>query len=210
MSGGLHFLADHHLQLPLRRKSRGRRWVPAGRARIYDLLVNPAYAGIYEYRPGAKKPPGHPSTEGGMPPAGMPDMPKVDRKVIVPKEVAAKWKAVKLTIEDKVKKSSKEYTVNVGGEQAVGIEDPDAAGEEVPQSPLVGRRRRLRWGVGGHAQGSFHFNSSAASSITRGTIAFNSFSICSGGIVRMSVESTTTSAIFPAVRLPRIFSAKLA
>ena len=69
-------------------------------------------------------PPGHPSTEGGMPPqgmpqTGMPDMPKVDRTVVVPKEVAAKWKAVKLTIEDKAAKTTKEYTINVGGEQAV-------------------------------------------------------------------------------------------
>ena len=36
-----------------------------------------------------------------MPPAGMPDMPKVDRKVVVPKNVAAKWTAVRLTIENK-------------------------------------------------------------------------------------------------------------
>ena len=54
-----------------------------------------------------------------MPPAGMPDMPKVDRKIIVPKEVSSKWKAVKLTIDDKAAKSSKEYTINVGGQQAL-------------------------------------------------------------------------------------------
>ena len=64
-------------------------------------------------------PAGHPSTEGGMPQTGMPDMPKVDRKVIVPAEVKAKWKAVKLTIEDKTAKSTKEYTVAVGSELAV-------------------------------------------------------------------------------------------
>jgi len=66
-------------------------------------------------------PPGHPPMEGGMPPAGagMPDMPKVDRKVVVPKEVTAKWKAVKLTIEDKAAKSSKEYTVAIGSDVAV-------------------------------------------------------------------------------------------
>ena len=62
-------------------------------------------------------PPGHPSTEGGMPP--MPDMPKVDRAVVVPKEVKAKYSAVKLTIEDKAAKSTKEYTVAVGSELAV-------------------------------------------------------------------------------------------
>ena len=64
-------------------------------------------------------PPGHPSTEGGMPQTGMPDMPKVDRKVVVPAEVKAKWKAVKLNIEDKTAKSTKEYTVAVGTELAV-------------------------------------------------------------------------------------------
>ena len=64
-------------------------------------------------------PAGHPSTEGGMPQTGMPDMPKVDRKVIVPAEVKAKWKAVKLTVEDKTAKSTKEYTVAVGSELAV-------------------------------------------------------------------------------------------
>ena len=70
-------------------------------------------------------PPGHPSMEGGMPqgmPQGMPNMPetpKKDRKVVVPKEVAAKWKAVKLAIEDKKAKASKEYTVAVGSDLAV-------------------------------------------------------------------------------------------
>ena len=64
-------------------------------------------------------PPGHPSTEGGMPQTRMPDMPKVDRKVVVPAEVKAKWKAVKLNIEDKTAKSTKEYTVAVGSDLAV-------------------------------------------------------------------------------------------
>jgi hypothetical protein len=69
-------------------------------------------------------PPGHPSMEGGMPPAGMPPagMPavqKVDRQVVVPKEVAAKWTAVKLNIEDKAAKSKKDFVVNVGSEIAV-------------------------------------------------------------------------------------------
>jgi len=64
-------------------------------------------------------PPGHPSTEGGMPSAGMPDMPKIDRTVIVPKEVKAKWSSVKLAVEDKTAKGTKEYTVAVGSELAV-------------------------------------------------------------------------------------------
>jgi hypothetical protein len=84
---------------------------------MVGLVVS--FAGCKKKEEKPQLPPGHPSTEGGMPPAGMPDMPKVDRKIVVPKEVAAKWTAVRLTIENKAAKSSKEYTVNVGGEQAV-------------------------------------------------------------------------------------------
>jgi hypothetical protein len=76
-------------------------------------------------------PPGHPSMEGGMPPAGMPpagmppagmpgdNAPKIDRAITVPKEVAATWSAVKLAVEDKVAKNTKEYTVAIGSELAV-------------------------------------------------------------------------------------------
>jgi hypothetical protein len=84
---------------------------------MVGLVVS--FAGCKKKEEKPQLPPGHPSMEGGVPPAGMPDMPKVDRKVVVPKEVAAKWTAVKLTIENKAAKTSKEYTVNVGGEQAV-------------------------------------------------------------------------------------------
>jgi hypothetical protein len=63
-------------------------------------------------------PPGHPAMEGGMPPA-MNAMPKVERSVTVPKEVAAKWTAVKLNIQDKSANSSKEYVVTVGSDLAV-------------------------------------------------------------------------------------------
>jgi len=78
-----------------------------------------SFAGCKKKEEKPQLPPGHPSTEGGMPQQGMPDMPKVDRKVVVPKEIAAKWKSVKLMIEDKAAKSSKEYTIAVGAEQAV-------------------------------------------------------------------------------------------
>jgi hypothetical protein len=67
-------------------------------------------------------PAAHPGMEGGMPPAGMPEtqnMPKVERKVVVSKEVAAKWKAVKLAVTNKATKTTKEYTVNVGSELAI-------------------------------------------------------------------------------------------
>ncbi len=85
---------------------------------VSGLVVS--FAGCKKKEEKPQLPPGHPSMEGGMPPAGMPaDMPKIDRKVIVPKEVAAKWKAVKLTVEDKASKSTKEYTVAVGSELTV-------------------------------------------------------------------------------------------
>ena len=61
-------------------------------------------------------PAGHPGVEGAMPQAGMP---KVERKLVVPKNVSAKWKSVKLIVEDKAAKKSNEYTVNVGSELAI-------------------------------------------------------------------------------------------
>ncbi len=64
-------------------------------------------------------PAGHPPMEGGMPPAGMQNMPKVERKVVVSRDVKAKWKAVKLAVEDKKAKTTKEYTVNVGSEFSI-------------------------------------------------------------------------------------------
>ncbi len=64
-------------------------------------------------------PPGHPAMEGGMPAPGMPNVPKVERKVVVSKEVAVKWKAVKLAIENKAAKTTKEYTVKIGSELAI-------------------------------------------------------------------------------------------
>lgn len=68
----------------------------------------------------AQLPSGHPSVDGGMQSqSGMPDMPKVDRSVTVPKEVKAKWKSVKLAIEDKTSKRVKQYTVVVGSDLAV-------------------------------------------------------------------------------------------
>jgi len=89
---------------------------------VCGLVVS--FAGCKKKEEKPQLPPGHPSMEGGVPPAGMPagmpaDMPKIDRAVNVSKEVAAKWKAVKLTVENKASKASKEYTVAVGSELAV-------------------------------------------------------------------------------------------
>jgi hypothetical protein len=64
-------------------------------------------------------PAGHSGLEGGMQPTDISGMPKVEHTVIVSKEVQAKWKAVKILIEDKADKTSKEYTVNVGSDLAV-------------------------------------------------------------------------------------------
>ena len=65
-------------------------------------------------------PSGHPSLESGLPSSGgNADMPRVDRTVIVPKEVKAKWKAVKLGIKDKISGSAEEYTVAVGSDLTV-------------------------------------------------------------------------------------------
>jgi hypothetical protein len=84
---------------------------------VAGLVVS--FAGCKKKEEKPQVPAGHPSMEGGMPPAGMPAMPKVDRTIDVPKEVAAKWKSVKLMVEDKVGKTTKEYTIKVGDEQAV-------------------------------------------------------------------------------------------
>jgi hypothetical protein len=93
------------------------------------LLVFILISGLVFTFAGCKKkeekpllPPGHPGMSGGMPPSGgMPadSAPKMDRAVMVPKEVATKWSAVKLIVDDKVAKSSKEYTVAIGSELAV-------------------------------------------------------------------------------------------
>jgi hypothetical protein len=63
-------------------------------------------------------PPGHPSVEAGMPPA-MPEGVKKERAVVVPKKVKATWTAVKLAIEDKTAKTSKDYMIAVGASLAV-------------------------------------------------------------------------------------------
>jgi hypothetical protein len=42
--------------------------------------------------------------------------PKVEKKILVPDSVKAKWNKVKFAIQDKASKKSSEYTVNVGSE----------------------------------------------------------------------------------------------
>lgn len=64
-----------------------------------------------------KLPAGHPPLEGTMPGAGV--QRPVERTINVPKDVQAKWKSVKIIVEDKMTKSSKEYTVAVGSELTV-------------------------------------------------------------------------------------------
>ena len=83
------------------------------------LILAVSFGACKKQEPKPQMPEGHPAMEGGMPPAGMQNMPKVERKVVVSKEVSAKWKAVKLSIENKAAKTTKEYTVNIGSELAV-------------------------------------------------------------------------------------------
>lgn len=65
-------------------------------------------------------PAGHPAMESGTPTqSGITDIPRVEREVIVPREVKAKWKSVKLSVKDKTSGSSQEYTVAVGSDLAV-------------------------------------------------------------------------------------------
>ena len=84
---------------------------------VFILAVSFGACKKKEERP--QMPAGHPGMEGGMPPAGMPQMPKVERQVVVSKDIVATWKAVKLSIENKSAKTTKEYTVNVGSELSI-------------------------------------------------------------------------------------------
>ncbi len=94
-------------------------------ATILVLVVS--FAGCKKKEEKPQMPAGHPSMDSGMPPAGMPgaaapgnqNAPKVDRKVVVSKEVQAKWKAVKIAVENKAAKTKKEYTVNIGSDFSI-------------------------------------------------------------------------------------------
>lgn len=87
---------------------------PVAAILIAGLAVS--FAGCKKKEEKPQLPAGHPPMEGMMPPQGAP---KVERNVVVPKNVASKWKAVKLVIDYKAKKSSTEYTVNVGSDLKV-------------------------------------------------------------------------------------------
>lgn len=79
----------------------------------FVLVLMISFAGCKKKEQTPQLPAGHPGMEG----AG--GAPKVDRAVVIPKEVAAKWPAVTLVIEDKAAKKAKEYKVNVGSELAI-------------------------------------------------------------------------------------------
>jgi hypothetical protein len=84
---------------------------------VFILAVSVGACKKKEEKP--QLPPGHPAMEGGMPPAGMPQVPKVERQVVVSKDVTDTWKAVKLSIENKSAKTTKEYLVNIGSEVTI-------------------------------------------------------------------------------------------
>ena len=75
-------------------------------------------AGCKKKEEKVQPPPGHPSMQGGMP-MTMSGMQKKERAVVVPKEVKAKWAAVKLMIEDKTAKTAQEYTVAIGSDLVI-------------------------------------------------------------------------------------------
>jgi len=50
------------------------------------------------------------------PQAPMGKMPSIKAKVVVPESVKGKWSAVKIVVDDKVAKSSQEYTVNLNSD----------------------------------------------------------------------------------------------
>ncbi len=86
------------------------------------LVVSLAFSFVAGCKKQGQKPQlpaGYPGMEGGMPAMGMQNAPKIDRKVVVSKEVKEKWKAVKLVIENKGAKTSKEYTVAIGSDLVV-------------------------------------------------------------------------------------------
>jgi hypothetical protein len=77
-----------------------------------------SFAGCKTQERKPQLPAGHPGMEGA-PSMSVQNAPKIERKVVVSNDVKEKWKAVKLVIEDKAAKTSKEYIVNVGDDLAV-------------------------------------------------------------------------------------------
>jgi hypothetical protein len=94
---------------------------------ITIVVLAVSFAGCKKKEERPQMPAGHPPIDSGMPPAGMPgqaapgtqNMPKVERKVVVSQDVQAKWKGVKIAVENKATKTKKEYTVNIGSELAI-------------------------------------------------------------------------------------------
>ncbi len=72
-----------------------------------------------EERAHSSMPLGHPGTEAGMQAQDSAGLPKVERKLVLSKEVRARWKAVRITIQDKDSLKTKEYTIAVGSAQKV-------------------------------------------------------------------------------------------
>jgi hypothetical protein len=81
------------------------------------LALTISFAACKKKEEKQRMPAGHSGMEGGMPSPG--NTPKVERTVVVSKAVTAKWKAVKLSVENKTAKKTKEYTVNIGSELAI-------------------------------------------------------------------------------------------
>jgi len=69
--------------------------------------------------------PGQPGMPGGMPgaPHGEPGAPPVEKKVVVPDAVKGAWKAAKIEVEFKEKKSKKAFTIPLNSEFKVPDSD---------------------------------------------------------------------------------------
>ena len=55
----------------------------------------------------------------GMPPLGVPQQQKMERKVVVPAEVKNVWSAVKIVVNDKKANKQQDFTVEIGKELSV-------------------------------------------------------------------------------------------
>jgi len=55
----------------------------------------------------------------GMPPHGVPQQQKMERKVVVPAEVKNAWSAVKIVVHDKTTNKQQDFTVEIGKELSV-------------------------------------------------------------------------------------------
>jgi hypothetical protein len=108
-------------------------------------------------QPGPIQSPQMPLQQAPQAPMGNMNMPTIKTTVVVPESVKGKWSAVTIIVEDKVAKSSKEYTVNLNSDFKIPDSDlkihvgdflPDfkmqagtlTSSSNTPNNPAVGIR----------------------------------------------------------------------